>query len=75
MTYLLANKCLDTVIVKFNGLFLDLLRAELLHLADNLSSGKLLNEQSGTLGSILAHERIRTSLITERSICLETMSL
>ena len=72
---LLAHEGLDAVVVKVNNLLLDLLRIELLHSAYDLATCKFLDKESSTLSGILHNERVCSTLITERCICLETMSL
>ena len=56
-------------------LLLNLLWIELLHSSLDLTACKLKNEESSTLCSILYHKRVCTTLVTERSVSLETMSL
>ena len=75
MSDLLSNEVLDAVVVKINDLLLDFLRIEFLHSSDNLTTCKLLNQESGALCSILHYERISSTLVTERSVSLESMSL
>ena len=75
MTYLLADESLDTVIIKLHNLLGNLLRVEFLDLAYNRTSCDLLDKESGTLCSIVYNQRICSSLISERCVCLETMSL
>ena len=75
MTYLLSYKRLNAVIVKVNDLLLYLFRIKLLHASHYLSAGKFLDKERSTLCSILYNERVSTTLITERSISLEGVSL
>ena len=75
MADLLSYKRLDAVIVKVNDLLLYLLRIELLHSAHDLTSCKLLDKESGTFCCILYNERVCATLIAERCVSLETMSL
>ena len=75
MTELLSYEILDARIVEVNDLLLDLLRVELLHSADDLTTCELLDKEGCTLCCILNYERVCTTLITERRICLEAVSL
>ena len=75
MSDLLADEILDTVVIQLDNLLPDLLRIELLHLTHNMSSCKLLNKQSSTPCSIIHNQRVSSTLVTEGSICLETVSL
>ena len=65
MTDLLAYECLDSVIIKFYLLLLNLLRIELLNLSNNMTAGKFLDEKGRTLCRIFYKERIFTTLISE----------
>ena len=75
MADILADKPLDTVIIKVNDLLLNLLRIEFLHPSHDLASGEFLYEKSGAFASVSGDPRITSPLETERSVCLESMPL
>ena len=75
MTYLLSDERFHTVVVKCHNLLFHLLRAELLNLSDNCTSCYLLDEEGCTSCRIVNDERVSATLITERCIRLEAVSL
>ena len=75
MTDLLADEVLDTIVIKINDLLLNHFRITLLYLSYNLSTCKFLDKEGSTLCRILNNKRICSTLITERSISLESVSL
>ena len=75
VTDLLSNEVLDSVIVKLYLLLLDNLRIRLLNLAYDLTACELLDKEGCTSCCVVYYKRIGTTLLTEGSVSLETMSL
>ena len=75
MTYFLANEIFDPVIVQVNDFLFYRLRIGNLRLALDMSTGNFQNKESRSLGCKRNDTGICTSFITERCICLNTLSL